>query len=90
VRAPAESYKSGVYDNGGTSYLSCSYRSCVPRSSGWIRFGVLGVLRVRRHVPASVLPLIATILWLRTTSSDSFRDPTHHDLCDLVRSLHRD
>jgi hypothetical protein len=42
--APAKSYKSGVYDSGGTSYLSCFYGSYVPRPSGGIHCGVLNVL----------------------------------------------
>jgi hypothetical protein len=44
ARAPTKSYKSGIYHSGGTSYLSCSYKSCIPRSSGGIHCGVLDIL----------------------------------------------
>jgi hypothetical protein len=91
ARAPAKSCKSGVYDSGGTSYLSYSCMSCVPRSSGGIRCGMLGVLQARIWcAPTSIPPLVAVVLWLGTASSDSFWDPTYHDLCNLVRSLHGD
>jgi hypothetical protein len=35
-------------------------------------------------------PLIATVLWLGTASSESFGDPTYPSLRNLVRSLHGD
>jgi hypothetical protein len=44
VRPLAKSCKSGVYVSGGTSYLSCSYGSCIPHPGGAICHGVLGVL----------------------------------------------
>jgi hypothetical protein len=43
--APTKSSGSGVYDNGGTSYLLCSCGSCTPCPSGGIRCGMLGILR---------------------------------------------
>jgi hypothetical protein len=85
VRAPAKSCKSGVYDCGRTSYLSCSCRSCVPRSGSGICCGVLSVLRVRIWcTPTSIPPLIAAVQWLRTASSESFGDPTYRGLRNLV------
>jgi hypothetical protein len=86
ARAPTKSCKSGVYDSGRTSYLSCS---CVPRSSGRIHCGLLGILHARiQRALASVPPPVAVVLWLGTASSNSFGDPTDCGLRNLVRSLH--
>jgi hypothetical protein len=85
ARAPTKSCKSGVYESGGTSYLSCSYGSCIPRPGGGICCGVLGVLRARIWCTlASIPPLVAIVLRLGATSSDSFGDPTYHALHNLV------
>jgi hypothetical protein len=65
ARAPAKSCKSGVYDSGGTSYLSCSCGSCVPHHSGGVYCGVLGILGARIWcAPASIPPLIAIVYGL--------------------------
>jgi hypothetical protein len=73
ARGPAKSCKSGVYDSGGTSYLSCSYRSCVPCSSDGICCGVLGVLQAKIWCTPTLIPqLIIAVLWLRTAPFDSF------------------
>jgi hypothetical protein len=91
ARASAKSCKLGVYDSGGTCYMSCSYRSCVPCAGGGTRCGMLGVLRARIcRALASVLLLVAAVLWLGTTSSDSFGDPTYRNLHNHVQSLHGD
>jgi hypothetical protein len=47
TRASTKSCESGMYDNCGSSYLSCSCGSSVPYSSGGICGGMLDVLRVR-------------------------------------------
>jgi hypothetical protein len=70
LRAPAKCCELGVYDSNGVGYLSCvrgSYASC---SSGGIRHGVRGILRVRigcAITPTS--PLSAVVLWCNTPAT---------------------
>jgi hypothetical protein len=44
ARAPVKSHKSGVYDNGGDSYLSCARGPCISSPSRRICRGMHGIL----------------------------------------------
>jgi hypothetical protein len=86
TRTPAKPHKSGVYDCGGVSYLSCAQGSCISCSGGEIRWGMRGVLRARIWCAfTSISPLAAVVLRLGAASLDFLayvRIEPHFDLCN--------
>jgi hypothetical protein len=88
---PTKPCKSGIYDSGGASYLSCSRGSCISCSDGRICRGVHRVLRVRIWCAfTSIHTLAAIVLQLGVASFDSFGDLAYNGLHDPVRGLHGD
>jgi hypothetical protein len=91
ARAPTKTYKSGVYDSSGVSYLLCARRSCILCSGGGIRCGVHGVLQWRVRCAITLISLLlAIVLWLGAASHDFLGDPTYGGLRDPVRSQYGD